>query len=66
MKRHLRGNVHKKGLHFLGLSGRGVNKKTCAQVWGYVPDKVEVPELGATFSTWDILDALAVDPDRVP
>lgn len=34
------------------------------QVWGYVPDQLEVPELGATLSTWDMFDALVVAPLR--
>lgn len=32
------------------------------QVWGYVPDNVEVPELGSRLSTWEIFQALVVDP----
>lgn len=32
------------------------------QVWGYVPDDIEVPELGVRISTWEMFQALVVDP----
>ena len=34
------------------------------QVLGYVPDQIEVPELGAAVSTWEMFDALVIAPLR--
>lgn len=31
-------------------------------MWGYVPDDIEVPELGVRMGTWEIFQALVVDP----
>lgn len=40
-----------------------VLKHRCTvQVFGYIPDQVEVPELGTCVSTWDMFDALVVAP----